>query len=48
MCDYKTEVCGHCEYFIGEECDGSENEGSETYDDYPACWQFKIKDIILI
>jgi len=48
MIDYRNEVCGDCQKFTGEECDGNENEGSERYSDSPACWEFVMKDINLV
>ena len=37
---YTNFVCGDCSRYTGEECDGWRHEGSERYDDSPACEEF--------
>ena len=39
--EWKNQVCGDCIYYTGEECNGNEREGCETYDDSKACCEFE-------
>jgi hypothetical protein len=33
MKDFQNEICGNCEHYTGEECDGNLNEGMEKFYD---------------
>jgi len=39
--EWKGRVCGDCQFYSGEECNGMMFEGSERYDDSPACEEFE-------
>lgn len=39
--EWKGRVCGDCQFYSGEECNGMMFEGSERFDDSPACEEFE-------